>query len=211
MSPRSRLRATEELVCRFLADVDDTVTTASRSLPLSPCGRGWIDERSGFVMVRGSLRPYPPHSKSASADTTPHTARKNRATFSRKGRSEEEKVTRAHLHCPPHRLRHPHRDQRRAGVLPAGAHHARRSAGGGAAGRCVAGTRRAIAHGLRLRPSAAGAVRAVAVARAPWRSRQLDCDRAAGVERSAARGPEHRDAGDRRGPDRLHARPACSA
>ena len=117
-------------------------------------------------------------------------------------------MTRVCLYRPTHRLRHPDRDQRGAGVLPAGAHHARRSPGRGAAGGCVAGTRGATAHGLRLRPAAAGAVRALAVARAPWRSRQFDRDRPPGADGSAARGRQHRDACDCRRADRLHARAA---
>ena len=131
-----------------------------------------------------------------------------RATFSHKGRREEEKVTRVCLYRPTYRLCHPDRDQRRAGVLPAGAHHARRSPGRGAAGGCVAGTRGATAHGLRLRPAAAGAVRALDVAGAPWRSRQFDRHRPPGADGSAARGQQHRDACDCRSPDRLHARAA---
>ncbi len=124
------------------------------------------------------------------------------------GEKEEEEVTRVRLHRPTYRLRHPDRAQRRAGVLPAGAHHAGRSAGRRAAGGCVAGTRGATAHGLRLRPAAAGAVRALAVARAPWRSRQLDRHRPPGAVGSVARGRQHRDACDCRGADRLHARAA---
>ncbi len=134
------------------------------------------------------------------------------ATMSRhllpQGEKEQEKVTRVCLHRPTYRLCHPDRDQRGAGVLPAGAHHARRSAGCGAAGGCVAGTRGATAHRLRLRPAAAGAVRPLAVAGAPRRSRQFHRHRPPGAVGSVARGQQHRDACDCGSPDRLHARAA---
>src|SRR5258705_10884 len=60
------------------------------------------------------------------------------------------RLIRARLRSPTHRLCHSDRDQRGAGVLSAGAHHARRSACSGAAGGCVAGAGGAIAHGLWL-------------------------------------------------------------
>ena len=97
---------------------------------------------------------------------------------------------------------------RGAGVLPAGAHRARRSAGLGAAAGRLAGTRRADAQGLRLRPAAAGAVRPLGVERAQRRSRHLDRHRPLGRRGSHARGRQHRDAGGARLADRLHVRPA---
>ncbi len=115
-------------------------------------------------------------------------------------------MTRVRLHRPTYRLCHPDRAQRGAGVLPAGAHHARRSARRRAAGGCVAGAGGATAHRLWLRPAAAGPVRALAVARAPWRSRQFHRHRPSGAVGSAARGQQYRHARDCRGPDRLHAR-----
>ena len=116
------------------------------------------------------------------------------------------KVIRASLYRPPHRLCDPDRDQRGAGVLSPGAHHARRPAGGGAAGGCLAGTRGAIAHRVRFRSSVAGSVRTLAVARDQWRSRQFHRHGPAGADGSDARGRQHRDAGDCRRPDRLYAR-----
>src|SRR3954454_13382924 len=101
-------------------------------------------------------------------DREPLIRRALRATFSHMGRRETETASRARLHTQAYRLRHSDRDQRGAGVLPPGAHHARRSPGRGAAGGCVAGIGPAAAGRLRLRPSAAGAIRALAVARGPW-------------------------------------------
>src|SRR6478672_5678980 len=98
-----------------------------------------------------------------SADRTPHPARISCAPPSPTRGEGKQRVSSVRLYRPTYRLRHPDRDQRRAGVLPLGAHHARRSPGRRAARRCVAGTRGAIAHGLRLRSPAASAVWLVAV------------------------------------------------
>ncbi len=61
----------------------------------------------------------------------------------------------------------------------------------------------AIARRLRLRSSAAGAVRALAVAGGAWRSRPFDRDRPSGARRGDARGKQHRHARDRRRNDRI--------
>ena len=71
---------------------------------------------------------------------------------------------------------------------------------------CFSGTRRAIAHGLWFRSSAAGSVRALAVARGQRRSRQFHRHRPPRSDRSDARGRQHRDAGDCSSADRLYAR-----
>ena len=113
------------------------------------------------------------------------------------------KVTRARLHCKTHRLCDPDRHQRCAGVLHAGAYHARRSAGGGAAGGCLSGTRKSVAYRLRLRSSVAGSVRAMAVESGQRRSRSLNRHRATGTERSDARRRQYRDIGHRRGSHRV--------
>ena len=69
----------------------------------------------------------------------------------------------------------------------------------------------AIACRLRLRPSAAGAVRALDVARPQRRSRPFHRHGTPGAERSDARGRQHRDAGDCGRADRIHARAVVRA
>jgi hypothetical protein len=80
---------------------------------------------------------------------------------------------------------------------------ARGCAGGGRVGRA----RRTIACGLWFRPSAAGAVRPVVVARRQWRSRPFHRDRPPGPDRGHARGRQHRDTRGRSRDDRLYPRP----
>ncbi len=105
----------------------------------------------------------------------------------------------------------PDRHQCRAGVLPAGASRARRSAGGDPAGGCLAGARGAAAHRLRVRSPASRAVRVVDLEGPARRPRHLHCHRPSRPFRSHARGRQHHHAGLRRCRHRLLDGPAAWA